>query len=157
MPFLAGAIDPLLMQQHLAKFCPDLAQSLSLIEIRAIRVVRYKPERRCLIEYQLTASELPPKSLTILGKVRAKGLDRKTFELQKLLWRGDFGPENHDGIQVPEPLGTIPPFQMWLQSTVPGTTATALLAKPEGVSLARRIAEAIHKLHRAKLPAPRSH
>src|SRR2546428_5003261 len=46
---------------------------------------------------------------------------------------------------------------MWLQRKVPGRPATDLLAAPAGVALARKIAEAACKLHRAGVPAERRH
>src|SRR5207244_5411173 len=60
-------------------------------------------------------------------------------------------------ISVPEPAGTVPAFRMWLQRKVPGRPATDLLAAPAGVALARKIAEAAHKLHKAGVPADRRH
>src|SRR6266853_3121193 len=146
MPFLAQALDPLLAQSQLAACCQDWAERPEKIELQGIRVLRYKPGRRCLLEYQLSAPALPAKSVMILGKVRAKGLDKKCFELMQTLWRGEFGSQSEDGVRVPQPLGVVPPFHMWLQAKVPGVPATALLAGTEGVNLARRIAEGIHKL-----------
>jgi aminoglycoside phosphotransferase (APT) family kinase protein len=46
---------------------------------------------------------------------------------------------------------------MWLQRKVRGTLASELLPSPKGVSLARRIAKAIHKVHQAQVPTDRSH
>src|SRR5438552_16606748 len=46
---------------------------------------------------------------------------------------------------------------MWLQRNVPGRRATDLLAGPAGVALARKIAEAACKVHRAGIAAPRRH
>ena len=46
---------------------------------------------------------------------------------------------------------------MWLQRKVPGELSTAALLKPDGATLVRRIADAIHKLHRAGVPADRCH
>ena len=51
----------------------------------------------------------------------------------------------------------IPAFKMWIQRKVPGVVASKLLAGPDGIALARRIAEAIHKLHRAGVPTERTH
>jgi hypothetical protein len=164
MPFLAQALNPSSAEREMqsAEFrLPDELRTrnseLGTPLVKSIRVVRYKPGRRCLIEYKLSAPQLPTNSLTILGKVRAKGLDRKCFELMQTLWQEDFGPQRADGIHVPQPIGVIPAFQMWLQAKVPGLPATELLAGPDGVNLARRIAEGIHKLHQANLPAHRSH
>src|SRR5437868_5919660 len=72
MPFLARALDPLLAQSQLAACCQDWAERPDKMELQRIRVLRYKPGRRCLIEYQLSAPALPAKSVMILGKVRAK-------------------------------------------------------------------------------------
>src|SRR5947208_1616977 len=110
MPFLAPALDPLLAQNHLAECCKSWADCARTIELRGIRVLRYKPGRRCLIEYELSAPELPAKSVMVLGKVRAKGLDKKCFELMQTLWQGEFGPRSADGIRVPQPIRVIPPF-----------------------------------------------
>jgi aminoglycoside phosphotransferase (APT) family kinase protein len=51
----------------------------------------------------------------------------------------------------------IPDFQMVLQRKMPGIPATGLLAGAEGTALARRIAEAAHKLHQAGIPVERTH
>jgi hypothetical protein len=46
---------------------------------------------------------------------------------------------------------------MWLQQKVPGTISSKMLMGADGIALARRIADAIHKLHRAGVPAERTH
>jgi thiamine kinase-like enzyme len=46
---------------------------------------------------------------------------------------------------------------MWLQCKVPGQVASQLLASADGVALARRIAEAAHKLHQAGVPTTKHH
>src|SRR5947207_5694328 len=128
MRFLAQALDPLQAQERLVECCPGWVKRLGRAEVRSVRVVRYKPERRCLIEYELDAPEVAARPIVILGKVRAKGLDARTFELLQTLWRGNFGPQSDDGIYVPEPIGVIAPFQMWLQAKAPGVESTELLA-----------------------------
>src|SRR5688572_12278256 len=96
MPFLAKALNPVEVQRRFDG------------ELRAIRAVRYKPQRRCLIEYDVD-------DITLVGKVRAKGLDEPTYRLQEVLWKNGFGSQNKDGISVPEPIKMVPEFQMWLQ------------------------------------------
>src|SRR5438552_3230624 len=157
MPFLAQALDPVQVQRQLMECCPSLVKRLCKFELRSIRVIRYKPGRRCLIEYELHSRHSPSKSITLLGKVRAKALDRKTFRLQQTLWNRCFGPNSEDQIQVPEPIGIVPPFHMWLQAKVPGACASEMLAKPSGKEVGKRIAEGIHKLHRADIPTIRTH
>jgi thiamine kinase-like enzyme len=46
---------------------------------------------------------------------------------------------------------------MWCQRKVAGDVSTNLLGGANGVEVARRIAEAIHKLHRANLPTDKTH
>jgi aminoglycoside phosphotransferase (APT) family kinase protein len=94
---------------------------------------------------------------TLIGKVRARRFGKSGFRLLERVWNAGFNAGSADGISVPEPLGLVPRFQMWFQRKVPGQTATQLLAGPDGTRLAARVAEAIHKLHRANVPAERSH
>jgi hypothetical protein len=172
MPFLAEAIDPIKVQKCLTK---SLAYKFKNIQLHGIRVIRHKPGRRCAIAYEITIktpskqgrnsffncnlfSLLPSKQfLVIIGKARAKGLDRHSYELQRSLWNGEFTEDCTEGIAVPEPLGIIPPWQMWLQKKVPGTVTTDLLAGIDGVSLASKIAEAAHKLHQTGIFPRRCH
>ncbi len=150
MPFLAQALNPDEVERQLAHNLAHLAGQL-----RALRVTRYKPGRRCLIEYDLEteASEM----ITLVGKVRARGLDEKTYCLLRSLWNDGFEASSADGISVPEPVGMIPAFNMWLQRKVSGVPATELLAKAGGRALMRRIAAAIHKLHQAGIAPHRRH
>jgi Phosphotransferase enzyme family len=159
MPFLAGALNPLQMQRQFERCLSYRTGDQGQIHLRAIRVVRYKPERRCLIEYDLEVvrPDAPADALTLLGKARAKGLDRATYEVVQSLWRGRFGADSEDGIHVPEPIGVIPAFHMWLQCKVEGVVATELVAKPGGVALASRIAEAAYKLQQAGILPRRCH
>ena len=156
MPFVAGAIDPLRVQQL---FLQCLPQDYTKVNLCAIRVIRHKPGRRCLIEYDLEIENPDASSqvITLIGKVRAKGTDISSYQLQQSLWNAGFSDDSEDGISVPEPIGVVPEFQMWLQRKVPGEIATHLLAKPSGITLAKRIAEASHKLHQAGIPPKRSH
>jgi hypothetical protein len=157
MPFLHAALDSSIAQKQLAELCGAWPGTPRPVKLRGIRVIRYKPGRRCLIEYEMVSQVAIAKPLILLGKVRANGLDRKTFELQRTLWQGGFGPSSEEGVRVPEPVGIIPQFQMWLQAKAPGAPATELLANPGAAQLARRIAEALHKLHFANIPASRTH
>lgn len=156
MPFVAGAIDPLNVQQQ---FSQNLSQTLPKINLCAIRVIRHKPGRRCLIEYDLEIDNPDASSqvITLIGKVRAKGTDINSYQLQQSLWNTGFSTTSEDSISVPEPIGIVPEFQMWLQRKVPGEIATNLLPEPNGTNLAKRIAEAAHKLHQSGIPPKRSH
>lgn len=159
MPFLAGAINPIEVQHQFERYLPRLTGENSQARLCSIRVTRYKPGRRCLIEYVLEVErpDIPPEAITLIGKVQAKGLDKSSYHLLQSLWNAGFGVDSEDGISVPEPIGIIPEYQMWLQRRVPGTIATRLLVELDGIALAKRIAQAIHKLHQAGIPSHRRH
>jgi aminoglycoside phosphotransferase (APT) family kinase protein len=125
--------------------------------VRAIRVTRYKPERRCVIEYDVEVERpgSPPEQVTLIGKVRRLRSGKSGYGLLTSLWEAGFGADAQDGVMVPEPIGILPEFRMWLQRKVSGRVATELLAAPSGDVLARRVAEAVHKLHQAGVPRER--
>src|SRR5262249_33230717 len=52
MPFLAAALDPREAEHRLAR-----AGAAGRVRLDAIRVTRYKPGRRCLIEYDLEVEQ----------------------------------------------------------------------------------------------------
>lgn len=155
MPFLTQVLDPLTVQRRFEDCLPSLTAGNKPFQLRAIRVLRHKPGRRCLIEYDI--ERRGAEAITLIGKVRARGPDHTTCHLIESLWNAGFGADSPDGISVPEPVGIIPEFQMWLQYKVPGVSATRLLTESGGTGLARRIAEAIHKLHQTGIPSTRRH
>jgi aminoglycoside phosphotransferase (APT) family kinase protein len=81
------------------------------------------------------------------------------YRLLEALWNAGFQSDSADGISVPEPIGTVAQFQMWLQRKVGGCVATDLLSEttPVSLELPQRIADAAHKLHGAGVPAERRH
>lgn len=156
---LALAIDPAEVQRQFKHHLSSLAGENGFVHLQAIRVTRYKPGRRCLIEYVVEVERLgfPPEAVVLIGKVRRRRTGKTGYRLLELFWNSGFRSDNEDGISVPEPIGTVPEFHMWLQRKVPGKPATDLLILPDGALLARRIAQAAHKLHRAGVPAQRRH
>jgi hypothetical protein len=159
MPSLARALDPTEAQRQLQHCLPRLAGERGFVHLQAIRVTRYRTSRRCLVEYtvEVNRPDAPPEMVALIGKVRAQHRARSGYLLLDSLWNDGFGPNSLDGISVPEPVGVVPDFQMWLQRKVPGQVATDLLAGPDGITLAQRIAEAAFKLHRAGVPTKRCH
>jgi aminoglycoside phosphotransferase (APT) family kinase protein len=158
MPFLQQALNPVAVHNHFARHGVYTRLGADHARLSAIRVTRYKPGRRCLIDYDLSLHpEKNAPKFTLIGKARARSSDRSTYQLVCRLWQGGFAEDASDGVSVPEPIGLIPELHMWLQRKVPGTSATNGLATPDGPALARRIADTIHKLHRAGIPAKRRH
>ncbi len=159
MPTLARALDPAEVQPRFNHDLAGLTGGRGHILLRAIRVARYKPSRRCLIEYDVDVERpgAPPEAVTLMGKVRAHGLDRHGYKLLATLWDSGFDDRSVDGISVPEPIGAIPELGIWLQRKVAGDSACRILASNGGIPLAGRIADAAHKLHQARITAYRRH
>ncbi len=159
MPSLALALDPEEAQRQFERRLPNLASEGGVVHLRAIRVTRYKPGRRCMIEYDIEVAQPDdvPQAVTLIGKVRTRRFGKSGYRLLSTLWNAGFRSDSPDGISVPEPIGTVSKFRMWLQRKEPSQVATDLLAAPGGEVLACRIAEAAHKLHQAGVPATRRH
>jgi len=159
MPSLAQALDPAQAQRRLGRGLSRLAGPDGVVELRTIRVTRHKPGRRCVIEYDLDVEGpgRPREAITVIGKVRAGRFGNAGYRLLSAFRESGFGADGPNGVLVPEPIGTVSRFRMWLQRKVPGRVATELLPGPGGEMLAARIAEAAHKVHHAGVPAERRH
>jgi hypothetical protein len=155
---LALALDPETARGELRRRLPRLSGDGKL-RLRTIRVTRYKPGRRCLVEYevQLVRPGQAPTELTLIGKIRARRFGNESFRLLDQVWKAGFDQGSADGITVPEPLGVIARFQMWFQRKVPGRDATEVIGGPDGIALGKRVAEAAHKLHTAGITPERAH
>lgn len=159
IPSLASALDPDEAQRRFDERLRHLAGENGSLWLREVRVSRYKPGRRCVIEYDLDVEhqDQPTEGLTLLGKIRVRRFGKSGYRMLRSLRNAGFDEDAPDGVCVPEPVGTISEFRMWLQRKVPGRVATGLLPEPGGAELARRISEAAHKVHRAGVPTERRH
>src|SRR5215510_13783852 len=79
MPWLTAALDPVEAITHLQSACSNFVDKNA--DLRAIRVTRHKPGRRCVVEYEFDAPGQRQAKFNLLGKVRAKGLDKRTPQL----------------------------------------------------------------------------
>jgi len=158
MPALARALNADEAVRQLGALA-GLTGGTGRVRLLGGRVLRYKPGRRCLIEYTVGVERRDGVNdvVRLIGKVRRRRSGASALRLLEALWTAGFAADNADGISVPEPIGRLPALGMWLQRAVAGRPATELLAGPDGAALARRIAEAAHKLHRAAVPARRCH
>ncbi|WP_197064807.1 phosphotransferase family protein [Leptolyngbya sp. KIOST-1] len=148
IPFLEEALDRTQAQRQLQGAIPTLKQ------VTTANLVRHKVGRRALVEYQAETAVGP---LTLLGKIRAKGTDRTTYQIQQALWHHGWDAASADGFSTPEPLGLVPDWHMILQRRVPGVPLTERLNGPDGVALMPRVAALAYKLHRTPLPTAKTH
>jgi aminoglycoside phosphotransferase (APT) family kinase protein len=155
-PFLAAALDPTFAQDRLRSL-PELQARVPGLIVRGARVLRIKPGRRCLIRYDLAAADGRGEPVVVLGKVRARGADLITCRLVRSLCERGFDADSADGVSVPRPFGALLELGMWVQARVGGAPATGLLEGSAGPALGMRLADALHKLHRAPISPGRKH
>ncbi len=148
IPFLDAALDPPQAQGQLHQAIPQLHR------VTAAMLMRHRLGRRALVKYHVETTAGP---LTLLGKIRAKGTDRTSYQIQQALWQTGWDADSRDRLSIPQPLGLVPDWHMALQRQVPGVPATQLLATDQGIPLAERIAALAHKLHRTPVPTTKTH
>lgn len=109
-------------------------------------LLRYKPGRRALAEYLIRNGRATRR---IIGKYRAKGLDKRSCRIQHQLWQSGFGRPSENG--VAEVLGTLPQLNTWFQSRINGRTVGEMLHpdSPRLAFLGEAAADALTALHRS--------
>lgn len=143
LPGLALALDPVAVAPVLGVLMKGLGETQP-VAVRSIRVVRHKPGRRALIEYGVeqpergapgSAADEGAGLVRILGKLRGKGLDRKTMATMQALRVHGFGARSPDGVSVPEVIGGWPEAQVWFQRRVAGLSLEVCLGVDAGSSV----------------------
>lgn len=159
MPFLQFVLEPEKVQQEFNQRSQRLKGGEAFSSLSAIRVIRYKQNRRCLFEFDFNVVQegMPTEITTLIGKVRSRSFGNAGYRLLDAIWNVGFQSDSSDGISVPEPIGTIPAFRMWLQRKISGRVATDLLQSPGCEDLVRRISEADHKLHQSGVTTEKTH
>lgn len=109
MPQLAAALDP-------ARVLPALRRVTGLQMAEGAPVLlRHKPGRRALIRYPLAGT-----GGALLGKLRAKGPDRRMPALHAALREAGLDGRAPHGTGIPRARGAVEALNMWLQDEVPG-------------------------------------
>ena len=155
LPFLSRALDPAEFQWELARVSEGSVNGL--IEVRSIKVLKYKRGRRCVIEYQLESQTAArPTPMTLIGKASARASSRK-YGIQKAFWDAGFQDTSTDGISVPEPIGLIVHWHLWLQRKVPGEVASSVLDREDAPKIVGHVADALVKIHQSAVKPTRLH
>lgn len=154
MPWFGQVLKPAVIEPKLAELLRGSAHA-DAGPLRAIRVTRHKLGRRAVVEYELGQDAVEP--LTLVGKVRARGLKRSAYAQLEALWRAGLHEDNPQQVCIAEPIGVLPEFAMTLQRKVPGVLATELLETSAAVAVSERIAEAAFCLHSAAVTPRREH
>lgn len=161
---LREAFHPETMESRLRTLLPERGSgaegsALGAGQLESIRVFRHKPAKRCLVEYAMRdgGSRVPGAPWHLIGKIRAKGPDQRSYTLLRKLWSSGFDAKSVDGIAIPEPIGLIESSHLLLQRKVLGDSLETFLRVPQALAIAHRVAEAAVKLHRLELRPSRKH
>lgn len=159
LPTLALALDPEMAARELRRGLRSIQAEPSELAVRRVAVLRHKLHRRCVVQYELTLKRpgALDEPLSVIGKVRARRFGKEGFRRARALWDQGLDDQSPDGLSVPEPLGTVSRFQMWLQRRVDGRSFTELLREPLPAWCAARVADAAHKLHNLELDLASTH
>ncbi|HFQ92548.1 MAG TPA: glycosyltransferase [Anaerolineae bacterium] len=148
-PDLAGP----LLARHLPVFQRDGPARFK--RVGRIRVLKYKPGRRCVLLYELygrSRKDNCPVRYQVVGKLFRDERGRRLHKLQRMLWRNGFGPEASGGVYVPNSLAYIPKMRLQAQAYAPGQTLDELAETRNIGPLIPQAAYGLAKLH--NLPAP---
>lgn len=123
-----------------ARIAPGISAALGTpLRLDPPEPLRDKPGRRALIAYR---GQTPDGPFEVYGKLRAKGLERRTPGLHRRLTKAGFNGE----VGVPEALGLLPEMGVWLQERVRGRLLTDLLDAPDTAPV-RAAGRALARLH----------
>lgn len=112
-------------------------------------LIRLKPARRAVVQYEF----VNPQGIheRCIAKIRAKGLDRRSFETVSWLYQHGFDAQASDGVSVPMALAAIEPLNMVISRMVSGVGVMGDL------SSAPRVARALAKLNGTAMLTTREH
>lgn len=129
------------------------------IEVESVAIKRLKEGRRALMEIQARILDCTGNqaSVVLYGKVRFKGADEKTFNLNSYLYENGFDANSSDGISVPQPLALVPQVNMCLFLKAQGQSVMEHLAGSQREHYARQIIRSLNKLNQSGCSVTKRH
>src|SRR5207302_927820 len=111
----------------------------------AVHVVRYKPERKCVLRYDLTwaGGAAPSRPAVVYAKVARRAKFERTQHILGRIRAADDGL----GFELPEPLGTLPELCMEFFSHLPGVPLSTLVTADAFPRLCERVAVSLLHFH----------
>lgn len=156
LPTLRRALDPGLASEAIRRALAGVRSS-SLPDLARVELVKHRPGRRCVIRY-VFGSDGGNADLVVIGKVRAKGVDRRVDRIARDLRARGFAEGGGKRFVVPEPLGVVPELALNLQRGYPGRSVSTLLSSDEiDSSRLFQIGASLGEVHRDGPLAERVH
>ncbi|RMF56417.1 MAG: aminoglycoside phosphotransferase family protein, partial [Calditrichaeota bacterium] len=143
LPFLVQAMDPDFMRPAFGAFIRAKGHPREVVGVQPF-VVRYKPERKCLIQYRLHWPEADSSHTTqvVYAKIFRK-MPQVYDKLQRI-----YRAANGSGFQIPEPLGKIPELCLQLTGNLPGTHLSLLAHRDDFPAICAQVGKDLLEFHR---------
>ncbi len=119
------------------------------------KVLRFVPGRRCVLQFKMQNTD--GTCTTVIGKVRAKGLDVRAINALNAIQRVWNDERCERDPVFAEVLGAVPDWNIWFQSSLGGQPADRLLTPDSNSHLARRIGIALGRMHAKRIQIDRVH
>jgi hypothetical protein len=145
---LPVAVDGRSMVAVLEAALADRSGGARVVDVVA-RVMRYKPERKCLLRYDVTW-DAPSAPAVVWAKVARTGRFARTRDILQQLRDG--APAL--AFELPEPLGVVPDLCMELFSHVRGVPLSDLVGTEGLPDLCRQVAVGLRQLHALPVVMP---
>ncbi|TMM01843.1 MAG: aminoglycoside phosphotransferase family protein [Actinobacteria bacterium] len=141
LPALAVATDARAMRPVLEAALARVRDGATLAAVR-IEVLRYKPERKCLLRYELAWDGAPASEIAYARVARWPRFQRNRDALRRI-------HEAAEGLAfaLPEPLGVVPDLGMELFAHVPGVRLFTLVETAAFPRLCAQLGAALHDFH----------
>jgi hypothetical protein len=155
LPHLPGVVDGTRAKAHLPfAQLPDDFNSPRQIASVNVDVVRYKPEVRCTVRYQLQGhGPDDPQFLTLYGKTYATEMGEETHQHIRDLWqRSQTEPGN---FTIARPLGYDAGLHLVWQAALPGTPLSNVLSAVNFDAFLPLAAQGLVRLHESDLTPSR--
>lgn len=137
LPQLRTLVDPTTILPYLQAY-----SDLNKMDIPRITVLKYKPEKRCVIRYDLSGHVDKSRSirkLSLIGKTFCDDRGRETFQIMRFLRRS--------GLPVPEPFSYIPELKLLLSEALQGRELESLVEEPDFPVYVKGAAKTVAELH----------
>ncbi|MEQ1869716.1 MAG: hypothetical protein ABL961_06795, partial [Vicinamibacterales bacterium] len=147
LPSLLDACDPQAVAERFSAW-DGLAASVA-----QLTPVRYVPEKRCQIRYDLVAADGTP--FVVFGKITAEPEGERVVERMRVLHHAC---ASSGVVGTPEPVGYVADWQMVVQRAVPGRTVYDLQRDGGGsAAVYQQVGAALALLHRTHVPGTSAH
>ena len=132
LPQLPVIVNPTAIAPYL-QTCTNLKKP----EVPRVTVLKYKPEKRCVVRYDF--SDQTEQSASMIGKTNYNSRGRDVFHIMQFLRRS--------GLPVPEPLAYISDLKLLLIEALHGRELGSFVTEPDFPVHIRGAASAVAGLH----------